>query len=167
VLSALERSVNRADFGAKLAAAQRAGQGVACETAELDTLLGEQGWVLVSKADAIDAMAAFIAAFVASLPEAQGMSPEKLQHALLVTIQARPLCCTALPARPYSTPSTLLSQELKTSKLKLVWQWGRYLYRGAAFAYSAFALYENPWLIRACLTALWTGTHLLYGLLLV
>ena len=53
-------------------------------------------------------------------------------------------------------------QEVKKSKLSQVLTWGKFAYRGAAFAYSAFTVYENPWLVRALLSAMWTaGTVLM------
>ena len=35
--------------------------------------------------------------------------------------------------------------------------WGRMIYRLTAFSYGAFSVYENPWLVRAVLAALWTA----------
>jgi hypothetical protein len=53
-------------------------------------------------------------------------------------------------------------QEVKQSKLRTVLTWGKYAYRGAAFAYSTFTVYQNPWLIRAVLSAVWSaGTVLM------
>jgi hypothetical protein len=46
---------------------------------------------------------------------------------------------------------------MKRSKLSQVLAWGKYAYRGAAFTYSAFAVYQNPWLVRAVLSAMWTA----------
>lgn len=48
-------------------------------------------------------------------------------------------------------------QDLKKTRFRQVLQWGRYAYRGATFAYSAFMVYENPWLVQAVVTALWSA----------
>lgn len=138
MLAALERSIAHDDFAAKISRARVAHDGGApASAAELDEVMG--GYVLVSKQDAVDAMAAFIAACLASVPEARVMEPKQLQKALLTSVQ-----------------------ELKTNRVKQLWQWGRFLYRGAAVAYSAFTVYENPWLIRTVLTTLWTSAQVLY-----
>lgn len=52
---------------------------------ELDTLLGE--YVVVTKEDAIAAMACYIAAWLSTVPEAQDMEPAQLQKAVLASIK--------------------------------------------------------------------------------
>lgn len=52
---------------------------------ELDALLGE--YVVVSKEDAIAAMACYIAAWLSTVPEAKDMDPVKLQKAVLTSIK--------------------------------------------------------------------------------
>jgi hypothetical protein len=54
------------------------------------------------------------------------------------------------------------AQEMKRSNLSNLLTWGKYAYRSAAFAYSAFAVYENPWLIRAVLSAMWSASAVLF-----
>jgi hypothetical protein len=44
-----------------------------------------------------------------------------------------------------------------------LWEWGRALYRITAFSYGAFSVYENPWLVRALLAALWTACRVMVG----
>eukprot|EP00891_Asterochloris_glomerata_P007462 jgi/Astpho2/7462/e_gw1.00114.200.1_t len=87
-------------------------------------------------------MGCFVAAYLATLPDAQKMEPQELQKALVNSFK-----------------------ELKKGRVRKLWEWGRFLYRGAAFSYGAFSVYENPWLVRAALTALWTAGRLMIGLL--
>lgn len=59
-----------------------------------------------------------------------------------------------------NTPSqvrVLCVQDLKKTKFRQVLQWGRYAYRGATMTYSAFMVYQNPWLVRAVVSALWSA----------
>jgi hypothetical protein len=58
-----------------------------------------------------------------------------------------------------------LLQEMKSSKLRQLFTMGKYTYRGAAFAYSAFAVYQNPWLVRAVVSSMWAAANVLYQLL--
>ena len=52
-------------------------------------------------------------------------------------------------------------QELKKGRVRRLWEWGRMIYRVTAFSYGAFSVYENPWLVRALLAALWTACRML------
>lgn len=90
-------------------------------------------WVQVEKDDAVQAMAYYIALVVAGLPEAQNMPPAQLQEALAQTLRS-----------------------LKRSKFKAMCAWGRSIYRWSALSYSALQMYQNPWLIQAVVTAIWT-----------
>ena len=47
-------------------------------------------------------------------------------------------------------------QGLKASKFKQLCSWGRHVYRWSAMSYSCLQLYQNPWLVQAVLTAIWT-----------
>lgn len=40
------------------------------------------------------------------------------------------------------------------------------MYRCIAFSYGAFSVYENPWLVRAAVTALWAAGKVMLGVLL-
>ena len=95
-------------------------------------------YVLVSRDDVVDAVAHFIASYVASLPQARDLSPEALRTALATTLG-----------------------ELRRGKIKKIWSWGRWLYRAAALSYGAFGAYTNPWLARAVLAALWTSAKVM------
>ena len=57
-----------------------------------------------------------------------------------------------------------LLQELRKGRVRRLWEWGRMLYRITAFSYGAFSVYENPWLVRAVLAALWTACRMMVGL---
>lgn len=100
-----------------------------------------ESYVVIDRSDVVDAIGAFVAAYLATLPEAQHMQPKQLQQALKQTFQ-----------------------ELKQSRIKQMWRWGQSIYRCAAVSYSAFSLYTNPWLVRAVLAAIWTASRVLTGL---
>jgi hypothetical protein len=88
VLTSLEQSISSAAFRERLQQSRQcvsSSSGGGTGTEELDALLGE--YVVVTKQDAIDAMAAYLAAMLANIPEAQGMDPAKLQEALVVTVR--------------------------------------------------------------------------------
>ena len=57
-------------------------------------------------------------------------------------------------------------QELRKSRTQKLWAWGRAIYRCVAFSYGAFSVYENPWLVRAVLAALWTASRMMFGLII-
>lgn len=90
-------------------------------------------WVLVEHDTVVDALAAFIAAYIVTLPEAKDMSPRQLQAAVQQTLR-----------------------ELRKGRVRRLWDWGRYLYRAAALGYGAFAAYTNPWIAEAVLKAVFT-----------
>lgn len=100
-------------------------------------------YVLVEKEDVLDAVSTFIAAYLATIPEAQHMKPTDLQQALTSTFQ-----------------------DLRKGNVRRFWEWGRCAYRCIAFSYGAFSVYENPWLVRAVVTALWAAGKVMLGLLL-
>lgn len=97
-------------------------------------------FVVVDRDDAVEAMAFYIALYISRLPEARNMGAKELQSALRETFAV-----------------------LRRSRWRLVWGWGKVLYRSAAVSFSALQLYNNPWLLRAVLSALWTSSRLLYS----
>lgn len=97
-------------------------------------------YVIVNHDDVLEAIGAFVAAYLSTLPEAQSMQPLELQAALTQTFK-----------------------EMRKSRLHRVWQWGRSFYRCAAVSYSAFSLYTNPWIARAVLASIWTASRILSG----
>lgn len=84
VLSKLEESISQDQFAAKM---QRARECPHSEqgSEELDILL--DGFVVITKEDAVEAMASYLAAWLSSVPEAQNMEPQLLQRALLSTVK--------------------------------------------------------------------------------
>lgn len=56
-------------------------------------------------------------------------------------------------------------QSIRRSRYRVVWDWGRRLYRWGAISYSALQLYEHPWVVRALLCAIWTSSKMAMGLL--
>lgn len=57
-------------------------------TDELEAAMGPLGtWTVVDKADAVDAMASYLAAWLSQTPEAQNLDPVQLQTALLESIK--------------------------------------------------------------------------------
>lgn len=172
-------------------------------------------YVVVCKEDVLEAIGAFVAAYLAELPEAQNLQPAQLQAALKTTFKVCPFCtslscfcelvscwrskefllskraafclhsirmhqgapsdphyatinCACLCASLVGRMLQLLIgmcrlQELKKGRVRRLWEWGRMLYRITAFSYGAFSVYENPWLVRAVLAALWTACRILMG----
>ena len=103
-------------------------------------LEGDSNYVVISKDDAVEAIAHFIASYVASLPQARDLDPKALRSALATTLG-----------------------ELRRGKVKRLWAWGKWLYRAAALSYGAFGAYTNPWLARAVLAAVWTGAKVMFS----
>ena len=90
-------------------------------------------YVVVEHADVVNALAAFLAAYIVALPEGQSMEPKQLQHAVRQALR-----------------------EIRKGRVRKLWDWGRFLYRAAAMSYGAFAAYTNPWIAEAVLKALFT-----------
>jgi hypothetical protein len=86
LLDNLERSISSPEFVRQLARSRQCTHTEA-GTNELDELLGD--YVVVTKADAVAAMAAYIAAWLSTVPEAQNMDPRKLQTAILSGVNVR------------------------------------------------------------------------------
>eukprot|EP00878_Enallax_costatus_P037007 GHUV01041701.1.p1 GENE.GHUV01041701.1~~GHUV01041701.1.p1 ORF type:complete len:114 (-),score=25.67 GHUV01041701.1:398-739(-) len=66
---------------------------------------------------------------------------------------------------PVSSPVCIFLQHIRRSRYKVVWDWGRTLYKWGAVSYSALQLYEHPWLVRALLCAIWTSSKMALGIL--
>lgn len=90
-------------------------------------------YVMVEHSDVVDAVAGFIAAYIVTLPEGRAMEPKQLQRAVQQSLK-----------------------EIRKGRVKKLWDWGRLLYRVAAFGYGAFAAYTNPWIAEAVLKGLFT-----------
>lgn len=49
---------------------------------------------------------------------------------------------------------------MRRSSFRQALAWGRRAYRLTAIGYSAIQVYQNPWLVQAVLTALWSFSKL-------
>ncbi|GLI61513.1 hypothetical protein VaNZ11_003893 [Volvox africanus] len=103
----------------------------------------QDSFVVIDKKDAVESMAYYIAACISDLPEAQTLTPKQLQTALLDALRT-----------------------LKRSRFQRVCTWGRRMYRWSTYTYSAVQMYQNPWIMRALLAALWAGSRMSIRLLL-
>ena len=99
-------------------------------------------YVHVEREDVVEALAYFIARFVASHPEAANLPPAKLQRAL----------------------SGALS-DLRRGRMRRLWDYGRTAHRWGVWLYGLGAMVENPWLIKALCVALYTGGRVALGLI--
>eukprot|EP00803_Ostreobium_quekettii_P005513 evm.model.scf_80EXC.7 EVM.evm.TU.scf_80EXC.7 scf_80EXC:120166-124063(+) len=102
----------------------------------------KDSYVIVSREDAVESMALIIASSVSKCPEAQKLATKDLHRAVVKACK-----------------------DLKTSKLKSAWQWSKFLYRAVALGYSAFQVFEHPWLVRAIARALWQVPRTMWSLL--
>lgn len=107
------------------------------------TAAAEEGYVMVEKEDVIDALAAFIAGYVAAHPRASTVPPEKLQRALGAALG-----------------------ELRAGdrgQVRQLWDWGKSVYRGVAWTYGTLTAFSNPWITRLLLAAVYTGARITCG----
>jgi hypothetical protein len=95
----------------------------------------------VEREDVVEALAFFIARFVACHPEATSLPPAKLQAALSGALR-----------------------DVRRGKARRLWDWGRNVHRWGVWVYSAASLYENPWLVKALALAFWTAGRVAVGL---
>lgn len=95
----------------------------------------------MTRADVADAVAAFVAAYLATLPDATRLTPDQLAAALKSTLA-----------------------ELRKGRISSVWTWCRWLRAGATVSAAAFSAYTNPWLARAVLAAVWTAARVVCGM---
>lgn len=100
---------------------------------EVPSSIAEPEYVVVHHEDVILAMAEFLAAYIVTLPESRNMNPEQLQGAVQQALK-----------------------EMRKGTLQKAWEWGRLVYRTAAFGYGAFAVYTNPWVAIAIMKSLFT-----------
>jgi hypothetical protein len=59
-----------------------------------------------------------------------------------------------------------ITQAIRRSRYRAIWDWGRCLYRWGAVSYSALQLYEHPWLVRAVVAGVWASSKMAFGVLL-
>jgi hypothetical protein len=98
----------------------------------------------VSRDDAVDAVADFVAAFVSSHPAAADYPPEKMQRALASALR------------------DLQTRGNKTNARRL-WDCGVGVYRGCHWTYSAAATATNPLVAQLVLGAVYTSARVACG----
>lgn len=103
---------------------------------ELSGVPSQEEFVMVEKQHAIEAMAFYIAACIMDMPESNSLTPKQLQAALVEALRS-----------------------LKRSRFQKACSFGRRVYRWTTYTYSAVQVYQNPWLMRALLTALWATSR--------
>lgn len=135
---------------------------------------GTAGFEIVEKDHAVEAMAYYIAQCLAKHPDAQVMSPKQLQEALgsALKASAKPdtsacsvrhamLCYPACVCHAFtSVLPCCAAQSMKQSKFRRLCTLGTKAYRWTTLSYSALQVYQNPWLVQAVLTALWTFSRI-------
>ncbi|KAG1654209.1 hypothetical protein FOA52_010586 [Chlamydomonas sp. UWO 241] len=134
--------------GAGAGAATRSAPLPAAATADSDAECGDSdadaandSFVLIDRADAVDALACFVAEALLKCPQAQSMSPKQLQEGLVKSIK-----------------------DMKRSRLHKLCTAGQKTYRWGALGYSAFQMYSNPWIYQAILTAMWHFSRAAVGI---
>jgi len=144
----------------------------------------DQDYVMIEKEDVIEAMSVFIARYVVALPEAQDMEPKVCASAC---VSPRPLAvkhfaltqgwlCRLYVSKTCAEdggplpPAKVLQRavsnafiELRMGRIRRLWSWGKYLYRCTALGYSAFSMYQHPWIVAAVLRALYTSSKFIVG----
>lgn len=61
--------------------------------------------------------------------------------------------------------AVFIPQAIRRSRYRVIWDWGRCLYRWGAVSYSALQLYEHPWLVRAVVAGVWASSKMACGVL--
>lgn len=61
--------------------------------------------------------------------------------------------------------SRCAAQAIRRSRYRVIWDWGRSLYRWGAVSYSVLQLYEHPWLVRAVVAGVWASSKMALGIL--
>jgi hypothetical protein len=103
-------------------------------------MLGDS-YVLVDREEVMEALAYYVGSFVANHPDASLLSPKELQTALTAALR-----------------------DLKKSRSRRLWDWGKRLHRVGAVAYgTAGAVAYAPWLLQATAMALYSGLRVCVG----
>ena len=111
----------------------------------------EEGYVMVEKEDVIDALAAFIAAYIAAHPRASCMPPEKLQLALGSTFGE------------LRRGGGGGEEGGEKGQVRRLWDWGLSVYRGVSWTYGTVSAFTNPWVARLLLAAVYTSARITCG----
>eukprot|EP00887_Chlorella_sp_A99_P006511 scaffold3.g6511.t1 len=147
---ALEQHMARPEFAEELARSQHealAAAGGVGQQQQQRAADGEErhggeevtgDYIVVEREDVIEALSAFIAAYIVSLPDARNLDPRTLQRAVVQTLA-----------------------ELRKGRVRRLWDWGRCFYRAGVVAYGAFSMFSNPWVAKALVAALWTAVRMM------
>lgn len=76
-----------------------------------------------------------------------------------------PSCCCSFTRNGTKFAVLLVLQAIRRSRYRVIWDWGRSLYRWGAVSYSALQLYEHPWLVRAVVCGVWASSKMAFGVL--
>jgi hypothetical protein len=145
------------------------GQAAAAATAAAAAAADPDDFVVLEREDAVEAIAYYIATYVARTPEAQRMEPRQLHAALQQTFKVRARSRARAGAaadarwgawlgppwaggpgarrqrgRSRAPRPRVHAQGLRRSRFRLVWDWGRYMYRWSAMAYSMVRRQHPP-----------------------
>ncbi|VFQ79022.1 unnamed protein product [Cuscuta campestris] len=102
-------------------------------------LLDNEDYVLVRQEDIVEGIACFMAAYLLSLKQAKDLTPTQLQEAL----------------------SKTFSVKKKKGKFRKAWDGSKVLYNVASWGATAIGIYQNPAILRAATSALWTSCHVI------
>ncbi|VFQ74230.1 unnamed protein product [Cuscuta campestris] len=102
-------------------------------------LLDNEDYVLVRQEDIVEGIACFMAAYLLSLKQAKDLTPTQLQEAL----------------------SKTFSVKKKKGKFRKAWDGSEVLYNVASWGATAIGIYQNPAILRAATSALWTSCHVI------
>lgn len=91
-------------------------------------------YVVIDHDDVVDALASFVASYLACVPAASQLAPKDLRRALLVSVD-----------------------DAKRGRLRRALDWGAAAYKIVVIGYGAFSAYTSPWVAKALLGALWAA----------
>jgi len=92
----------------------------------------DSSYVMIEADDVIDSIAAFLAGTLMNDPRALEMKPKDLQRMVSKALA-----------------------DLRASRLKRLWSWGKLVWKGGVASYSMFQVYCNPWILEAVLRVVW------------
>lgn len=103
----------------------------------------QDGFVLVKQEDIVEGIACFMAAYLLSLKETKDLTPNELQKVLSKTFEVKK----------------------KKSRIRKAWDGANVVYNVASWSATAIGIYQNPALVEAARTAVFTSWQVLSKLL--
>jgi hypothetical protein len=103
----------------------------------------QDGFVVVKQEDIVEGIACFMAAYLLSLKETKELTPTELQKVLSKTFEVKK----------------------KKSRLRKAWDGANVVYNVASWSATAIGIYQNPALVQAARTAVFTSWQVLSKLL--